>query len=236
MRIIKNSTGPPPGARGHTTWLAGAHNNGQNSGLAAYADRNMEFDSLRHYLRARMFERFRRYEQAEQEYRLVLKFDPQSVRGINGLGYLLAQRGRFDEAVAYFEQAAGLNPGNPNVHFDLGFVREKLGRIGPAIEAFQEAVRLNPKLDRAWYGLGLCHASLGQHLEATQALQQAAELQPMNPHAWYALGMAHHHARNPEKVREVVLHLFRFDPIMTRQLIRDAERADLAHLVKDLKV
>lgn len=196
----------------------------------------MDFDSLRHYLRARMFERLRRHQQAEREYRLLLEFDPQSVKGTNGLAYLLARRERYDEALVYFEQAARLRPGNAHVHFDLGFVRQKLGRNGPAIDAFETAVKLNPMLDRAWYGLGLCYASQGQHADAVRTLQRAAELQPMNPHAWYALGMAHHHSHNPDKVKEVVLHLFRFDPIMTRQLIRDAERADLAHLVKDLKV
>ena len=66
------------------------------------------------------------------------------------------------------------------------------------------------------------------------ALQEAAALQPINPHAWYALGMAYHHSRNPDKVKDVVDHLFRFDPQMTRRLIHDAERSDLAHLVKDL--
>jgi tetratricopeptide (TPR) repeat protein len=97
-------------------------------------------------------------------------------------------------------------------------------------------VRLNPKLDRAWYGMGLAYAALGQHADAAQALQQAATLQPMNPHAWYNLGMAYHQLHQPDKVKEVVKHLHRFDPKMTRQLIRDAERTDLAHLVKDLRV
>ena len=58
----------------------------------------------------------------------------------------------------------------------------------------------------------------------------------MNPHAWYQLGMAYHTLRNPEKVNEVVMHLLRFDPKMTRRLILDTGRSDLAHLVKDLVV
>jgi hypothetical protein len=58
----------------------------------------------------------------------------------------------------------------------------------------------------------------------------------MNPHAWYALGMAYHTLHNPDKVNQVVMHLLRFDPRMTRRLIHDAGRSDLAHLVKDLVV
>jgi hypothetical protein len=58
----------------------------------------------------------------------------------------------------------------------------------------------------------------------------------MNPHAWYALGMAHHHLNEPERVTEIIMHLHRFDPIMTRHLIQDTGRSDLAHLVADLAV
>jgi len=67
-------------------------------------------------------------------------------------------------------------------------------------------------------------------------LHEAATLQPMNPHAWYQLGMAHHTLQHPDKVKEVALHLVRFDPRMTRRLILDAGRSDLAYLVKDLVV
>jgi hypothetical protein len=61
-------------------------------------------------------------------------------------------------------------------------------------------------------------------------------LQPMNPHAWYHLGMAYHTLHNPEKVKEVVMHILRFDPRMTRKLIVDSKRSDLAQVVKDLVV
>lgn len=196
----------------------------------------MDFDTTRHYLRGRFFENFKRFDQAEQAYRMVLQFEPSSLRAINALGHLLARRERYAEALPFFERSAQIDPNDGHVQFNLGFVREKLGQPERAIEAFERAVKLKPKLDRAWYGLGMGRAALGRHADAADAFQQAAELQPMNPHAWYALGMAHHHNHNPEKVKEVVMHLFRFDPIMTRQLIRDAERADLAHLVKDLQV
>jgi cytochrome c-type biogenesis protein CcmH/NrfG len=82
----------------------------------------------------------------------------------------------------------------------------------------------------------MCQAHLGRHAEAVTALEQAANLQPMNPHAWYALGMAHHATNGPDKLKAVALHLVRFDPRMARRLIVDAERNDLAYLVKDLVV
>ena len=58
----------------------------------------------------------------------------------------------------------------------------------------------------------------------------------MNPHAWYQLGMALHATGNRERFDQVAMHLLRFDPRMTRRLIVESGRSDLAHLVKDLVV
>ena len=198
--------------------------------------KTMNLDAWRHYLCARLFEKLNRPERATAEFRAALDFDPAFVRAVNGLAFFLASRGQDGEAERWFREGLRLQPGNSMLHFNLGFILDRQGRREDAVTAFHEAVRLNPKLDRAWYGLGMACAHLGRHEEAAQALQEAATLQPMNAHAWYALGMAYHHSHNPDKVKEVVDHLFRFDPVMTRRLIQDAERADLAHLVQDLRV
>ena len=50
------------------------------------------------------------------------------------------------------------------------------------------------------------------------------------------LGMALHATGNTERFEQVVMHLLRFDPKMTRRLIVDTGRSDLAHLVQHLVV
>jgi len=122
------------------------------------------------------------------------------------------------------------------MYFNLGYSCDKSGARNEAIDAFNAAVKINPKLDRAWYGLGMCQAAAGDHKAAAAALHEASTLQPMNPHAWYALGMAHHHLNEPERVKEISLHLHRFDPKMTRHLIQETGRSDLAYLVADLVI
>lgn len=193
----------------------------------------MNFEQWRHYLRGLAFETFKRPVRAIEEYRLTLKYNPGFVQAALRLGHLHAVRNEYDEAEDNFLLGLRLKP-NADVYFNLGFIRDKAGRKERAVEAFREAVRLKPTLDRAWYGMGLALGALGQHHEAAKALEEAGRLQPMNGHAWYALGMAYHHAHQPEKVKEVALHMVRFDPAMTRQLIKEAERGDLAHLVQDL--
>ena len=190
----------------------------------------------RYYLHGRVLEAFNRRQAAIAAYLDALRVKPDFQRAANRAAYLLAALERYAEAEPYFDAVLRAEPRNAVAHFNLGYTHDKRGQYAKAIEAFSKATHLNPKLDRAWYGMGLSHAALGQHEAAAKALHEAATLQPMNPHAWYHLGMAYHTLQNPEKVNEVVMHLLRFDPRMTRRLILDAGRSDLAHLVKDLVV
>lgn len=189
-----------------------------------------------YYLRGRLLELFGLKPQAIAAYDAATRAKSDFVRPVNRVAYLLASQERFAEAEPYFEKVLRLDPRNAVAHFNLGYTLDKRSRHAEAIVAFREAARLRPGLDRAWYGLGLAHAALGQHREAVAALEQAAKLQPMNPHAWYQLGMALHVTGNTERFEQVVMHLLRFDPKMTRRLIVDSGRSDLSHLVRDLVV
>ena len=190
----------------------------------------------RYYIRGRLLEALGRAHQSITAYQAALRVKPDFHRCSNRVAYILAGLERYAEAEPYFRAALDADPGNAVAHFNLGYTYDKRGMLEKAIEAFRAATRLNPRIDRAWYGMGLAHAALGKHEDAAKALREAATLQPMNPHAWYQLGMAYHKLHNPEKVNEVVMHLLRFDPKMTRRLIVDAERSDLAHLVEHLVV
>jgi tetratricopeptide (TPR) repeat protein len=190
----------------------------------------------RYYLRGRLLELFGLKPQAIATYSAAMRVKPDFLRPTNRVAYLLASQERFAEAEPYFEAVLSADPGNAVAHFNLGYTLDKRAHYDKAVREFREATRLNPKIDRAWYGLGLAHAALGQHREAAVALEQAATLQPMNPHAWYQLGMALHTTGNTDRFEQVVMHLLRFDPKMTRELILNAGRSDLAHLVKDLAV
>jgi tetratricopeptide (TPR) repeat protein len=190
----------------------------------------------KYYLHGRLLELFGLKPNAIAAYSAATKARPDFLRPVNRIAYLLASQERFAEAEPYFQAVLRADPGNAVAHFNLGYTLEKRLQYDRAVHEFREATRLRPTLDRAWYGLGLAHASLGQHREAAAALEEAAKLQPMSPHAWYQLGMALHLTGNSERFLQVVMHLLRFDPKMTRRLIVDSGRSDLAHLVRGLVV
>ncbi len=196
----------------------------------------MNFDKWKHYLRARLFHMMNRDSAALKEYQLSLQAAPDFSRAAACSAFIYARQGNFPVAASHFRAALRIDPEDAEMYFNLGFSCEKNGARGEALEAFKTAVQFNPKLDRAWYGMGMCHAALGDHSAAAAALHEAATLQPMNPHAWYALGMANHHLHDAGRVTEIIMHLHRFDPKMTRQLIQDTGRSDLHYLVADLVI
>lgn len=196
----------------------------------------MNLEKWRHYARARLLELLRNSEGAMAAYREALAADPGFRRAANALAYRCALAGRNADAIESFERVLRLGARDAAAHFNLAFVYARSGQQRKAIEHFRSTVELNSKLDRAWYGLGLAYASLGEHRNAMEAFEHAALLQPMGAPIWYQYGMACHHACDPEKVRIAIEHVNRFDPLTARRLIVEAERADLAYLVKDLVV
>jgi tetratricopeptide (TPR) repeat protein len=195
----------------------------------------MNFDALRHYYRARLFQFLKQPRRAEEEYRRALEFNPDFAKAASARASLLAAQQRFSEAAPLLHAVVHRSPSNAAAWYNLGFVYDKLHDPAKAADAFRQAVELDPKLDRAWYGLGLALAGLEKHLEAAQALERAAQLEPMNGHIWYQLGMAWHAQHEADKVKGIVEHLDRFDRRMARQLVLDSGRTDLARIVSDLK-
>jgi tetratricopeptide (TPR) repeat protein len=210
-----------------------------SSGIDNAAHRNegkrMNYDAQRHALRGALMLMFRRNDAAIAAYRAALAADPDMLKALRSLAFLLAEDKHYAEAATLLARATKLVPTDTGTWFNLGFVEEKAGQRRAAIEAFRRAVALNPAMDRAWYGMGIAHAALGEHEDAAQALEEAATLQGMNGIAWYALGMAHHHCHRPDKVKEVAVHMARFDPQRAKKLIQETERADLMHLVAHLE-
>ncbi|HEY1341437.1 MAG TPA: tetratricopeptide repeat protein [Bryobacteraceae bacterium] len=86
-----------------------------------------------HFMRGAMYERTKKFEQAEAEFRKVLAIDPDYAGALNYLGYMLADRNvRLDEANTLVKKALDLDPDNGAYLDSLGWIYYRQGKLSEA--------------------------------------------------------------------------------------------------------
>ena len=78
------------------------------------------------------------------EYRAVLKINPDSVEAHNNLANLLDDAGRPDEAMAEYQAALRINPKYVAAHNNLGTLLVELGRLDEAMQQYAAAAQQDP--------------------------------------------------------------------------------------------
>ncbi len=117
------------------------------------------------------------------------KLDPQSRAGFHDLlGSVYDALGNFDKAVVEYEQAARLDPADPERHFRLGIALLKGQNLERAIRVFENAIKASPKAPKLWLGLGLGYYYGQLFDEAEPALRRAWSLDPQLTAAYVVLG------------------------------------------------
>lgn len=93
-------------------------------------------------------------------------------------GVKAAQRGQFDEAIKFYDQALEKNPNNASVLVIKGYSLFKLKRLDEAVNSLLAAIKAEPKTAWAYYNLALVYCAMGKSSEASDASRQAINLQP----------------------------------------------------------
>ena len=93
-----------------------------------------------YFLRGSTYEREKKFDQAEAEFRKILAANPQSAATLNYLGYMNADRDiRLEESLNYIKQAVSLEPTNGAYLDSLGWAYFKLGKYDLAEENLNKA-------------------------------------------------------------------------------------------------
>lgn len=93
-----------------------------------------------YFLRGSTYEREKKYDEAEAEFKRVLAANPQSAVTLNYLGYMNADRGvQLEESVNYIKQAVSLEPTNGAYLDSLGWAYFRLGKYDLAEETLTKA-------------------------------------------------------------------------------------------------
>ena len=93
-----------------------------------------------YFLRGSTFEREKKYDQSEAEFRKILAINPQNSMTLNYLGYMNADRGvQLEESFNFISQAVKLEPTNGAYLDSLGWAYFKLGKYELAEETLNKA-------------------------------------------------------------------------------------------------
>ena len=117
----------------------------------------------------------------------------------NDLGIVLSLQGRFDEAMAQFNEALRIFPLYANAHCNLGYTLFLRGRTQEAIAQCNDALQINPSFAQAHYVLGNALLKAGRTEEAIAHFREASRINPTDADAFNSLGNALLHLGRAEE-------------------------------------
>lgn len=115
------------------------------------------------FLEGSVYERQKKYDQAEQMFRQVLQLDPNNTMTLNYLGYMLADRNvRLEEALTLIKKAITFDPQNGAYLDSLGWAYFRLGNFDLAEENLRKAADKTPNDATIQDHLGELYAKTGR--------------------------------------------------------------------------
>ena len=92
------------------------------------------------------------------------------------LGASLQMQGK--DALAAFQKAAELMPGDAEAHNNLGSVFQERGQLDDALASYRSALKIDPRFVEAHYNLGNALSELGRLEEAVDSYRSALKFNP----------------------------------------------------------
>jgi tetratricopeptide (TPR) repeat protein len=124
------------------------------------------------------YERTGRAEEAEGQFKELVRRYPDFHLGLNYLGYMYAERGEnLQEALTLIQRAVGLDPGNGAYIDSLGWVYYQLGEYDEAVVHLRQASNLVPGDGTVFEHLGDAYLALGDRGNARDAYRRALGLE-----------------------------------------------------------
>lgn len=119
------------------------------------------------FLRGAMFEKQKRYDEAEKQFRRVLEVAPENASALNYLGYMLADRNvRLQEALELIQKAVDQEPTNGAFLDSLGWAYYRLNKLDEAADYLRKSLQRGTKDPTVHDHLGDVYLSQGNLKDA----------------------------------------------------------------------
>ena len=128
------------------------------------------------FLMGAIFERQKKFDQAETEFRKVLALNPRNSSTLNYYGYMLADRGvRLDEATSLIKRALVEEPGSAAYKDSLGWAYYKQDKLPEAEELLRQALQHEAHDPTILSHLGDIYAKMGKETLAEAQWQKSVD-------------------------------------------------------------
>jgi tetratricopeptide (TPR) repeat protein len=150
--------------------------------------------------------------QAEEQFRLTLKYDPKFPKVNESLGELMIKKQAYTEAIEYLKRGIDLDPYSSINHHLLGVAYSKIYDWKNAYNEFVVAIEMDPNESSNWYPCGEMLMHLKRLDEAEQYVRKAISLVPLSVDALLALSEILLVKGDTASGVEYLNHALRLDP------------------------
>ncbi|HEX7332009.1 MAG TPA: tetratricopeptide repeat protein [Pyrinomonadaceae bacterium] len=161
--------------------------------------------------------------EAETSFKRSLSLDTKLVPALAYLGVTYAERGQYDKATGFYEQAIALNSRLAALHYLTAETILKTSNADTtrAENYLKRAIELDPNLAAAYLSWGRIHVRANRYSEAAPLLQRAVSLQPELLEAHYQLSRVLVKLKRPDEAnRELEI----FKQLSARQKAQNESR------------
>ncbi len=173
-------------------------------------DESAEIPSL--LVQAAAAARAQQFHQAELDFRQLLKSDPENAALHFGLGTMLRQQERWDDAYEEIALSVRLMPDFPENHNALAYIFFRLDDGPNAIAEARTALSMDPRNAEGYQMLGLGLYSAEQYGAAAHALMESLARDLGNSDTYYDLGIVLHADKNPAGAILAYRHAIKLNP------------------------
>ena len=110
-------------------------------------------------------------------------------------GLATDNKGKYEEAIGYYDRAIELNPNNAGTYNNRGVAKYELGQYHEAIVDYDKAIELNPNNKETYNNRGNAKGNLGRNQEAIGDFNKVIELDPNYAIAYNNRGNAKNNLR-----------------------------------------
>jgi tetratricopeptide (TPR) repeat protein len=154
-------------------------------------------------------------DEATEQYKLALQFDPKYAAAHMNLGAALSGQAKFDAAIPHMETAVRLQPDNGDYRLLYANLLQRIGRNEDAAFHFEAGTRLKPNSADAHYSYAAFLLAVGKIDEYVSEIRTVLRLKPKYPNAEVALADGLFAKGNLKEAEGYYLAALRTDPELT---------------------